>query len=304
MKKTFYIFLIGFYITHLSQAQSVWTAQKANSWYSKQPWLVGSNYLNRSAINQLEMWQAESFDTAQINQELQWASAIGMNTMRVFLHDLLYKDDPEGLFKRMDSFLGIAKKNNISILFVLFDSCWEPYPQSGKQREPKPHLHNSGWVQSPGRLSLENPTDYARLETYTKAVIKRFANDKRIWGWDLWNEPDNTNNTSYGKLEPPRKVELVAALLPQVFAWARSQNPSQPVTSGVWAGDWSSDEKLRPVEKIQMLLLFTATKTKKILRKELNFCCDITDRLFVLNTCRGAIIAHLTGLYLFVKNIK
>jgi hypothetical protein len=275
MKKTFYIFLISLFINHFTQAQGVWTAQKANAWYSKQPWFVGANYLNRSAINQLEMFQADSFDTTQINQELKWARAIGMNTMRVFLHDLLYKDDPEGFLKRMDIFLGIAQRNKISILFVLFDSCWEPYPQSGKQRSPKPHVHNSGWVQSPGRLSLENPADYPRLETYTKAVIKRFANDKRIWGWDVWNEPDNTNNSSYGKLEPPQKVALVTALLPQVFAWVRSQNPTQPVTSGVWAGDWSSNEKLKPIEKIQLensdVITFHSYENEENFEKRIKF---------------------------------
>ena len=56
----------------------------------------------------------------------------------------------------------------------------------------------------------------------------------------------------YGKLEPANKEQLVQALLPKVYAWARAMLPEQPLTSGVWKGDWSSAEKLSPIEKIQM----------------------------------------------------
>src|SRR5438045_5946418 len=64
-----------------------WSEQKANSWYQQQPWVVGSDYIPASAINELEMWQAETFDPKQIDKELGWAEGLGMNTMRVFLHD-------------------------------------------------------------------------------------------------------------------------------------------------------------------------------------------------------------------------
>src|SRR5215471_10890730 len=82
-----------------------WSEQKANGWYAHQPWLVGSNYIPKDAINELEMWQADTFDPAQIDKELGWAEGIGMNTMRVFLHDLLWQQDSEGFRKRIDQFL-------------------------------------------------------------------------------------------------------------------------------------------------------------------------------------------------------
>ena len=73
-----------------------WSEAQANSWYAQQPWLVGSNYVPTNAINQLEMWQAETFDPKQIDKELGWADGLGMNTMRVFLHDLLWQQDSAG----------------------------------------------------------------------------------------------------------------------------------------------------------------------------------------------------------------
>ena len=68
-----------------------WTEKAANKWYSKQPWFVGSNYITSNAINQIEMWQGDTFDPPQIDKELGWGEALGMNTMRVFLHDLVWQ---------------------------------------------------------------------------------------------------------------------------------------------------------------------------------------------------------------------
>lgn len=231
--------------------REIWTKEQANSWYAKQPWLVGSNYNPSTAINQLEMWQKETFDPKRIDEELGWAEQIGMNTMRVYLHDLLHKEDAEGLYKRMDTFLEIADKHHIKILFVLFDSCWDPFPESGKQRAPKPHVHNSGWVQSPGQKALQDTTQYPRLEKYVKETVAHFKEDQRILGWDVWNEPDNMTGSSYEKVEIANKVDLVYNLLGKVFKWARESNPSQPLTSGVWAGDWT-EANLKPIFKLQL----------------------------------------------------
>jgi hypothetical protein len=202
----------------------------------------------------LEMWQADTFDPQRIDLELGWAEGLSMNTMRVFLHDLLWEQDAVGFRQRIDTFLKIAAKHKIRPMFVLFDSCWDPAPQLGKQRPPTPGVHNSGWVQSPGAKALEDPGKYGRLEVYVKGVVGAFANDKRILAWDIWNEPDNVNSGSYEKLEPANKVALVLALLPQAFEWARSAHPKQPVTSGVWHGDWSAPEKLSAIEKAQLEL--------------------------------------------------
>lgn len=229
-----------------------WPEKKANDWYAAQPWLVGANYAPATAINELEMWQADSFDPAQIDKELAWAESLGMNTMRVFLHDLLWQQDAPGFRKRLDTFLAIAAKHKVRPMFVLFDSCWDPFPKSGRQRPPTPGVHNSGWMQSPGAQALQDKSQYPRLQAYVKGVVGAFANDNRILAWDIWNEPDNTNGSSYGKQEPSNKTTLVLALLPQAFSWARAAAPSQPLTSGVWRGDWSVDSKLSPMEKIQL----------------------------------------------------
>jgi hypothetical protein len=239
----------------LSAQTQRWTEKAARDWYAGQPWLVGANYIPATAINELEMWQAETFDPKRIDTELAWAESIGMNTMRVFLHDLPWRQDPAGFKKRIDTFLAIAARHKIRPMMVLFDSCWDPFPKLGPQRAPRPGIHNSGWVQSPGLEALRDKSQYPRLEAYVKGVVGAFANDKRVLAWDLWNEPENPNTSSYSKVELPNKVALVEELLPKTFTWARAANPSQPLTSGVWrGGDWSVFQKLSPIEKAQIEL--------------------------------------------------
>jgi hypothetical protein len=227
-----------------------WSAERANAWYKTQPWLVGANYIPATAINQLEMWQADTFDPKRIDLELGWAESIGMNTMRVFLHDLLWQQDEAGFRKRIDTFLDIAAKHHIRPLFVLFDSCWDPNPKLGKQHAPTPGIHNSGWVQSPGVKAMRDPAQYPRLETYVKGIVAAFGKDPRVLGWDLWNEPNNGDGSNYP--DDVGKHDATVVLLPKVFAWARAAHPTQPLTSGVWDGDWSSPEKLGDVQQIQL----------------------------------------------------
>jgi hypothetical protein len=229
-----------------------WPQEKAQQWYRQQPWLVGSNYIPADADDELEMWQAATFDPKEIDRELGWAESIGMNTMRVFLHDLLWKQDPAGFTQRMNVFLTIASRHHIRPIFVLFDSCWDPYPKLGPQRPPVPGVHNSRWVQSPGAAALADPAQQQQLEAYVKGVVGAFSRDPRVLAWDVWNEPDNTNDSSYGKVELKNKVAIIFHLLPEVFAWARSAHPMQPLTSGVWHGEWAPADRLSAMNRIQL----------------------------------------------------
>ena len=251
MRKYITLLLAALLMAVPAHAREQWTRAQANQWYAGQPWLVGANYTPATAINQLEMWQAETFDPATIDKELGWAAGIGMNTMRVYLHNLLWENDPEGLKRRMDQFLAIAAKHKIKPMFVLFDSCWDPDPVAGPQRPPIPGVHNSGWVQAPGNMRLKDAKQYDKLEGYVKDVIGHFAGDTRVLAWDLWNEPNNGGGGNYMPTE--EKNRYVGLLLPRVFAWARSVDPTQPLTSGVWIGDhWDNLAKVDGIEKTQI----------------------------------------------------
>ncbi|GBG40800.1 cellulase family glycosylhydrolase [Mycobacterium montefiorense] len=228
-----------------------WSPDRANAWYRAQGWLVGANYIPSTAINQLEMFQPGTFDPQRIDGELGAARALGFNTMRVFLHDQLWAADRQGFQSRLAQFVGITSRHGIKPLFVLFDSCWDPLPKSGPQHAPVPGVHNSGWVQSPGAERLGDPRYIPVMQDYVTGVLSQFRNDDRVLGWDLWNEPDNPAK-EYRKVERSDKLERVADLLPQVFRWARSVDPAQPLTSGVWQGSWGDPRNRSPINAIQL----------------------------------------------------
>ena len=243
--------LIGGERAFAQTAPGRWTAARANAWYSALPWLVGANFVPSTASNQLEMFQAATFDPVTIDRELGYAAAIGMNVMRVFLHNLLWQQDSAGFIQRLDTYLGIASSHGIRTMFVLADSCWNPFPKLGTQPAPVPGIHNSQWVQAPGAQALLDSSQYPALQAYITGVVSAFANDSRVFLWDIWNEPDNTNGNSYGYLEPANKVQIVTELLPYAFAAARAANPSQPLTSPLWAGDFSSPDQFNPTQMVQ-----------------------------------------------------
>ncbi len=241
-----------------AHARDRWTAEEANAWYAKQPWLVGCNFSPSTAINQLEMWQADSFDPETIDRELGWAADIGFTSIRVYLHNLLWDQDSKGLLKRIDKFLEIAEKHGINVMLVPLDGVWDPQPKLGKQPAPRPHVHNSGWLQSPGAKLLGDPARHDELKPYIVGLIRHYRNDKRVVAWDLFNEPDNPNRNSYGrdgfKTELPENVkeEMATKLLAKLFVWAREAGATQPLTAGVWRGDWSSDDNLTAYNKLML----------------------------------------------------
>ena len=216
-----------------------WSKHKAGEWYVEQGWISGCDFIPSYAVNQLEMWQAETFDPEVIERELDWAERLGFNCMRVFLHHVLWETDRDGLVERMNKYLAISSGHGISTMFVFLDDCWNESYAPGPQPEPKKGVHNSGWVKDPGILYLGpcgSGCDYAAdttaivnvLEDYVTDILTTFRDDDRILMWDLYNEPG-------GGQDPYRYGYRSFPLLKDIFSWARKVNPSQPLTAGIWS---------------------------------------------------------------------
>lgn len=211
-----------------------WTPERAQRWGDEVGWLLGCNFTPSSAGNQLELWQRESFDPGTIDRELGWAAeVVGMNAIRLFLHDLAWLVDPVGFLDRVDQVLELAAGHGIAVMPVLFDGIWDPDPRPGPQREPRPGIHNSTWLQGPGAAVLADRSRWSSLRPYVEAVLDRFGHDRRVVVWDLFNEPDSPN-FSYARRDPAGKRQLVADLLEQVWDWAVAVDPDQPLTVGVY----------------------------------------------------------------------
>ena len=199
-----------------------WARHRAADWHTARPWIVGCNYIPGYAVNQLEMWQAETFDPKAIEGELSLAASLGFNTVRIFLHDLLWTD-PDGLLDRLEQFLSIADRHNLSSMPVFFEGVWNNYAQLGPQPDPIPGVHNSQWVQSPSAKAAVDPAQWQRLEDYVSGVLDRFADDERVLMWDVYNEPGNEG-----------MITNALPLLDAAFRWARSIGVDQPLTSAIW----------------------------------------------------------------------
>ncbi len=208
-----------------------WSRKKAWEWYAGQPWIVGCNFIPSTAGNQIEMWQKDFFDIETIGRELDWAKGLGFNTIRVYLHDLVWQADPEGLKDRMDLLLDSAAHNGIRPIFVFFDDCWNQEPSLGRQPDPRPGVHNSIWVQSPGSRIVKDPSRWGRLSEYVRDVVDHFKSDERVMLWDLYNEPGNN-----------KLGETSLRLLRSVFIWAREAGPTQPLSVGVWFDNQALNE--------------------------------------------------------------
>jgi hypothetical protein len=238
-------------------ANNVWPAQKAKAWYARHKWINGANFIPSTAINQLEMWQADTFDPQTIDRELGFAEGIGFNAMRVFLHSVVWQQDPKGFKDRVNQYLTIADKHHIQTIFVFFDDCWNPNAKPGKQPDPKPGIHNSGWMQDPGR-PLKTEADYLELKKYVVDMLTTFKHDNRILLWDLYNEPGNSN-----------KNFKSAVLLTKVFAWAHAVSPDQPVSAGLWDMDLKAlnDIQLKNSDVITYHCYDTPDKHRQLVEK-------------------------------------
>lgn len=212
-----------------------WSKEKAWEWYGNIGPIRGCNYVPRTAVNTTEMWQ--DLDEKTIDQELGWAAAVGMNSLRVFVQYVVYEAEPEKLIKRMERLLEIADSHGISVMYILFDDCFRPEPKIGPQPDPIPGVHNSQWTSSPGE-TRKKKENWPALEKYVKDVVGYFADDNRILAWDLYNEPQ----------------EKSVPLLEAIFEWARSANPIQPITT-CWHAHEFSDiitfHEYRSVDKAQ-----------------------------------------------------
>ena len=221
-----------------------WTTEQAHEWNNRTGWLVGCNFSPSTAGNQLEMWQSETFDIATISKELGWAADIGMNTIRVYLHDLLFTESPKNFLDQIDVVLSVAPSHGIGVVPVLFDGVWNPKPQLGVQREPTPRLHNSMWMQSPGSEIFYDRSRWSGLREYVQTVITKFKNDPRVLAWDLFNEPDQVDIVTLTLGSRDEKIKTATELVSQVFDWAQEISPAQPLTVGIW----EYNEQWRPAE--------------------------------------------------------
>ena len=186
---------------------------------------MGCNFLPSTAVNDIEMWQAATYDPKTIDRELGFAEGLGYNTVRVFLNFVVWKADPEGLKMHMADFLAIAARHRISVMFAPFGRLQfcgargsgraSAGTREGRTQQPM------GLEPSAGHGHQSH--DMARGESLRQGHRPCIRRDPRVSVWDVYNE---AGNSGLGE----KSLPLVEA----AFAWARQTNPTQPLTSCSW----------------------------------------------------------------------
>ncbi|MCX8473179.1 MAG: hypothetical protein ORN85_05965 [Sediminibacterium sp.] len=225
MKKNGLIFIFILCINFINAQQ--WSKEQAWQWYNNQPYLIGCNYTPAYACNEIEFWQQESFDTNAIEKELALCQKWGINTLRVYLHFLIWLNDST-YKKRIHSFLNLTTKHNIKPMFVFWDDCWNNKAIWGKQPPPKPCTHNSQWLECPGNGLKDSLKFFPILLEYVSDIINYFKNDTRILMWDLYNEV-GCQGKEYKSISNEKAGSL--ELLKATYLLARKIRPIQPLTA-------------------------------------------------------------------------
>lgn len=216
-----------------------WSEKEINAWYARRDWPVGINFLPSTAVNWNELWQRETFDEETISHELGLAEGIGMNTLRINLPFIVWLYDRDGLVERIDRFLGIASKHHIQVMLTLMDDCGfsGDHPWIGKQKDPRPGVHNSQAAASPGRNIVILPALWPLVKSYVSDIVHVFRDDERIFVWDVYNEPTNDgiflDDGKEAHFQGPL-LEMSPKLCREAVSWVRAQDPVQPLTVGAW----------------------------------------------------------------------
>lgn len=210
-----------------------WSEERANEWYAGKEWPVGCVFIPSYAGTPVEMWGAEYFQPEIVDHELGLAESLGFNTIRLFLCDIVWQNDPDGFMDRLEKTISLADKHGLSILMTFFTNGGTiKNPYLGPQPQPAPGIHNSTWMSSPGRDVVNNPEKWPVIEKYLKTVMNKYKDDDRILAWCLYNEPENT------------KTFNTLPFLREVFKWAREVNPSQPLTAPMWCRPGTNNTNL------------------------------------------------------------
>jgi hypothetical protein len=182
-------------------------------------WVKGVVFVPTNCVNECQHW--EEYDSAINDRELYYAHVYGLNTVRVYLHYLVWEKDKTTFLNNIENFLQLANKWGIKTEFVFFDDCWDANPALGPYPTPVPGVHNSHWVQCPGDYIKNNYSTYqSKLQSYVQDVVNAHKNDSRITFWELYNEPNNSAITATIMSDTRQWIKATGSLIPVTACWA------------------------------------------------------------------------------------
>ena len=172
----------------------------ANAWAD----VRGVNYVPSYSANPVQTWSADYvvYDKATVERELGYAQGIGLNAVRVFMHMFVWQADRASFLARYDHFVGACDRKGIKPLVVVFDDDFFDVPGVNTTADIGPWLKTeaykkSKWMANPGltMLAVGAAQDWVLADAYLADLLGGTrANDTRILGYDIMNEPHRTGS--------------------------------------------------------------------------------------------------------------
>ncbi len=232
-----------------------WTKEEINEWYDARPWMRGCNYMSADCANRIDQWQElgfeERFKTTEA--ELALMQKTGLNTVRLIIEYVVWKEEHDGFLERFDRYLDLCAKYGISCMITLANDCMPPKNEDWKM--PAIGKQTCDWGYHGGRKSSQhavsvgtNPHFYlddeeSRRDYFemVREIVTLHREDERICIWDVYNEPGNR-----------RRDELTLPNIKALFEIVRGCDPIQPLTAGVWRVKGDPSVPLAEVEQFAL----------------------------------------------------
>ena len=222
-----------------AERQGPWTKERAWEWYNAQPWIRGCNYMPASCANRVDQWQEYGSEARfeEMEREMALMEKDGFNAVRIILGDMgfaVWRAEHDGMMKRFDRMLDIFGRHGVRVILVFGNDCSRPkplwtLPKMGEQpwdlgyhggRKLSQHGSFPGMI---GYTVLDEPDLREEFFKMCEEFLTKYAHDKRILFWNLWNEP---GNNSRGQVSAPH--------IRRLFKLAWKIDPDQPLSSDIW----------------------------------------------------------------------
>ncbi|MGI6713538.1 MAG: cellulase family glycosylhydrolase [Bacilli bacterium] len=229
-----------------------WSKEKAWAWYNQQNWIRGFCYYPSCCVDLIEMWQEYNWDNVKktINHEMKLAKDWGFNAVRIITSFEVYLDQHDAMMEHLEEFIMICDQHQIKVMVCLGNDCLvskSNYKKPIYGEQKCEYFYHSGKAISPhivmndfGYSLTDDEENVEKYLAYIDEIVGKYAKDKRVLLWDIFNEPGNS-----------KRDMLSYEIMKKSFEIARKHQTIQPCA----ACCWSYDKHNRPYKEIELKAL-------------------------------------------------
>jgi hypothetical protein len=233
----------------------------------------GFMYEPSYAWTEVDVWH--HFDPKIINLELSRGKKYfpGLNALRISLSADAYKRNPARFLSNLDRYLDIAAGHGLAVTATLFNRWHDSALDFG-----------GIYVDNFWRGEKQYRNVYS---SYVKAVISKFAGDKRIFLWDVANEPLHEINRY------PDIFKMELDWLGWIYQDCKVAGAQAPLCVGLWGECRDCLEKVEPISDVLTIHSYLSPYiTKERFVARLEGWVDLARRskkpLLITESCWGA----------------